>query len=51
MFKKRRFKSKNYFIYDIELVIVRYNNEFDFEVCSKIYFNEIYWGLLGGVKI
>ena len=40
--KKRRPKSKNYFTHDTELAIVRYNNEPDFEIRSKIYQDEIH---------
>jgi len=43
MAKKRRPKSKNYFTHDTELAIVRYNNEPDPEVRSKIYENEIHY--------
>ena len=41
--KKRRPKSKNYFTYDTELAIVRYNNEPESEVRSKIYQDEIHY--------
>tara|TARA_B110000971_G_scaffold87570_1_gene89981 strand:+ start:4694 stop:5413 length:720 start_codon:yes stop_codon:yes gene_type:complete len=41
--KKRRPKSKNYFTHDTELAIVRYNNEPDPEVRSKIYQDEIHY--------
>ena len=41
--KKRRKKSKNYFTQDTENAIVRYNNESDFEVRSRIYENEIHF--------
>ena len=41
--KKRRPKSKNYFTHDTELAIVRYNNEPDSEVRSKIYQDEIHY--------
>ena len=43
MAKKRRPKSKNYFTHDTELAIVKYNNEPDSEVRSKIYENEIHY--------
>ena len=43
MAKKRRPKSKNYFTHDTELAIVRYNNEPDSEVRSKIYADEIHY--------
>ena len=43
MAKKRRPKSKNYFTHDTELAIVRYNNESDPEVRSKIYEREIHY--------
>ena len=43
MAKKRRPKSKNYFTHDTELAIVRYNNEEDFQVRSKIYEKEIHY--------
>ena len=43
MAKKRRPKSKNYFTHDTELAIVRYNNEEDFSVRSKIYEQEIHY--------
>ena len=43
MAKKRRPKSKNYFTHDTELAIVRYNNEPDSEVRSKIYEKEIHY--------
>ena len=43
MAKKRRPKSKNYFTHDTELAIVRYNNEPDSEVRSKIYEDEIHY--------
>lgn len=41
--KKRRPKSKNYFTKDTEQAIVRYNNEPDSEVRSKIYRDEIHY--------
>ncbi len=41
--KKRRKKSKNYFTQDTENAIVRYNNESDFEIRSRIYENEIHF--------
>jgi len=41
--KKRRKKSKNYFTQDTENAIVRYNNETDPEVRSKIYEREIHY--------
>ena len=41
--RKRRKKSKNYFTHDTELAIVKYNNESDFEVRSKIYQAEIHY--------
>ena len=43
MAKKRRPKSKNYFTHDTELAIVRYNNEPNPEVRSKIYEDEIHY--------
>jgi hypothetical protein len=43
MAKKRRPKSKNYFTQDTENAIVRYNNETDPEVRSKIYEREIHY--------
>jgi hypothetical protein len=43
MVRKRRNKSKNYFTHDTELAIIRYNNEPDFEVRSKIYQKEIHY--------
>ena len=43
MAKKRRPKSKNYFTHDTELAIVRYNNESDSEIRSKIYEKEIHY--------
>ena len=43
MAKKRRPKSKNYFTQDTENAIVRYNNEPDPEVRSKIYEREIHY--------
>ena len=43
MAKKRRKKSKNYFTQDTENAIVRYNNEPDFEVRSRIYESEIHF--------
>jgi hypothetical protein len=43
MAKKRRPKSKNYFTQDTENAIVRYNNESDDEVRSKIYEREIHY--------
>jgi hypothetical protein len=43
MAKKRRPKSKNYFTQDTENAIVRYNNEPDSEVRSKIYEREIHY--------
>ena len=43
MAKKRRPKSKNYFTHDTELAIVRYNNEPNSEVRSKIYEREIHY--------
>ena len=43
MAKKRRPKSKNYFTKDTENAIVRYNNESDPEVRSKIYEREIHY--------
>jgi hypothetical protein len=43
MVRKRRKKSKNYFTHDTELAIIRYNNEPDFEVRSKIYQKEIHY--------
>ncbi len=41
--KKRRPKSKNYFTKDTEQAIVRYNNEPNSEVRSKIYRDEIHY--------
>ena len=41
--RKRRPKSKNYFTKDTEQAIVRYNNEPDPEIRSKIYRNEIHY--------
>ena len=41
--RKRRPKSKNYFTKDTEQAIVRYNNEPDPEIRSKIYINEIHY--------
>jgi len=41
--KKRRKKSKNYFTQETENAIVRYNNEPDPEVRSKIYEREIHY--------
>jgi len=41
--KKRRPKSKNYFTKDTENAIVRYNNEPDPEIRSKIYESEIHY--------
>lgn len=41
--RKRRKKSKNYFTHDTELAIVRYNNEPDSEIRSKIYQDEIHY--------
>ena len=38
--KKRKPKSKNYFTQDTENYIVRYNNEPDPEIRSKIYNDE-----------
>ena len=43
MAKKRRKKSKNYFTQDTENAIVRYNNEPNPEVRSKIYEREIHY--------
>ncbi len=43
MTKKRRKKSKNYFTQDTENAIVRYNNEPNPEVRSKIYEREIHY--------
>jgi hypothetical protein len=43
MAKKRRPKSKNYFTHDTELAIVRYNNETDPKVRSRIYEREIHY--------
>ena len=43
MAKKRRPKSKNYFTQDTENAIVRYNNETDPEIRSKIYEREIHY--------
>jgi len=40
---KRRKKSKNYFTQDTENAIVRYNNEPDSEIRSKIYEREIHY--------
>ena len=41
--KKRRPRSKNYFTKDTENAIVRYNNEPDPEIRSKIYRDEIHY--------
>ena len=41
--KKRRPKSKNYFTKDTENAIVRYNNEPNPEIRSKIYRDEIHY--------
>lgn len=41
--KKRKPKSKNYFTQDTENAIVRYNNESDPEIRSKIYNDEIHY--------
>ena len=41
--KKRRKKSKNYFTQDTEDAIVRYNNEPDSDIRSKIYEKEIHF--------
>jgi len=41
--KKRRPRSKNYFTKDTENAIVRYNNEPNSEIRSKIYRNEIHY--------
>ena len=41
--RKRRPKSKNYFTKDTENAIVRYNNEPDSEIRSKIYRDEIHY--------
>ena len=41
--RKRRKKSKNYFTQDTENAIVRYNNEPDSEIRSKIYESEIHY--------
>lgn len=41
--KKRRPKSKNYFTQETEDAIVRYNNEEDSEIRSKIYEKEIHY--------
>ena len=41
--KKRRPKSKNYFTKDTEQAIVRYNNEPNPEIRSKIYRDEIHY--------
>jgi hypothetical protein len=43
MVKKRRKKSKNYFTQDTENAIVRYNNEPDSEIRSRIYEEEIHY--------
>ena len=43
MAKKRRPKSKNYFTKDTENAIVRYNNEPDSKIRSKIYEQEIHY--------
>jgi len=43
MAPKRKKKSKNYFTQDTENAIVRYNNEPDSEVRSKIYEREIHY--------
>ena len=41
--RKRKKKSKNYFTQDTENAIVRYNNEPDPEIRSKIYESEIHY--------
>tara|TARA_R100000951_G_scaffold102985_1_gene95369 strand:+ start:386 stop:1096 length:711 start_codon:yes stop_codon:yes gene_type:complete len=41
--RKRKKKSKNYFTHDTELAIVRYNNEPNSEIRSKIYQEEIHY--------
>ena len=41
--KKRKPKSKNYFTQDTEDAIIRYNNELDSEVRSKIYREELHY--------
>jgi hypothetical protein len=41
--KKRKPKSKNYFTHDTELAIIRYNNEPDAAVRSRIYEKEIHY--------
>ena len=41
--RKRKKKSKNYFTQDTEDAIVRYNNEPDPEIRSKIYESEIHY--------
>ncbi len=41
--RKRKKKSKNYFTHDTELAIVRYNNEPNSEIRSKIYEEEIHY--------
>ena len=41
--RKRKKKSKNYFTQDTEDAIVRYNNESDPEIRSKIYESEIHY--------
>ena len=43
MVRKRRKKSKNYFTQETEDYIVKYNNEPDFEVRSKIYQSHIHY--------
>jgi len=41
--RKRKPKSKNYFTQDTEDAIIRYNNEPDSEVRSKIYREELHY--------
>ena len=41
--RKRKAKSKNYFTHDTELAIVRYNNEPNSDIRSRIYQEEIHY--------
>ena len=41
--RKRRKNSKNYFTYDTEMAIVRYNNEPNPQIRSDIYRDEIHY--------
>jgi len=49
--RKRRPKSKNYFTKDTEQAIVRYNNEPNPEIRSKIYRDEIHYAFFKLTKI